>query len=180
MHPRIAELVNHLDATRAALRLAIESVPPERRPLVPASGGWSANGVLEHLVMAESRIAGLLSKKIADARAAGVGNETETAPIFASLGTETLLDRSVKIEAPEAIQPKEVRDFETVWAALEEARVRFKQVLRDADGFAFREITHPHPVFGPIDGYKWIAFLGSHEARHAAQIREIGALLDEA
>jgi hypothetical protein len=178
MHPRITELMGHLDSTRDELRAAIASVPAERRSRLPKSGGWSANGVLEHLVIVETRIAGLLSKKIADARAAGVGGETEDSPILAGLGTARLLDRSVKIEAPEPIQPKEIRDYETAWKELENARVRFKQVLKDADGFAFREIVHPHPFFGPIDGYTWIAFLGSHEARHAAQIREIGASLD--
>lgn len=178
MHPRIAELERHLDSTREELRAAIASVPSERRSMVPAHGGWSANGVLEHLVIVESNIAGLLSKKIADARAAGVGMETEDSPILAGLGTDKVLNRSVKIEAPERIHPKQVRDFETAWADLEAARARFKRVLKDADGFAFREISHPHPVFGPIDGYTWIAFVGAHEARHAAQIREIGASLD--
>ena len=32
-------------------------------------------------------------------------------------------------------------------------------------------------VFGPLDLYTWFAFIGAHEARHAAQIREIGAAL---
>jgi uncharacterized damage-inducible protein DinB len=178
MHPRLAELERHLDATREQLRAAIASVPPERRATVPPHGGWSANGVLEHLVIVESSITKLLSAKIAEARAAGVGMETDESPILASLRTERVLDRSVKIEAPERIQPKQTRDYEAAWADLEAARARFKEFLTEADGFAFREISHPHPLFGSLDGYSWIAFLGSHEARHAAQIREIGASLE--
>jgi hypothetical protein len=32
-------------------------------------------------------------------------------------------------------------------------------------------------VLGVIDAYQWFIFVGSHEARHASQIREIGAAL---
>jgi hypothetical protein len=39
-------------------------------------------------------------------------------------------------------------------------------------------VSMPHSVFGPSSAYHWFAFVGAHEARHAAQIREIaGALL---
>jgi hypothetical protein len=38
-------------------------------------------------------------------------------------------------------------------------------------------VSWPHPRFGPLTGYQWIAFSGAHEARHAAQIREIAEQL---
>ena len=31
----------------------------------------------------------------------------------------------------------------------------------------------PHPVLGALTFQQWIAFLGYHEARHAAQIRAV-------
>jgi hypothetical protein len=45
------------------------------------------------------------------------------------------------------------------------------------DGYALGEIVHPHPALGPLDMYGWMAFCGAHAARHAAQIREIDAIL---
>ena len=36
-------------------------------------------------------------------------------------------------------------------------------------------MKQPHPVLGPINIYQWALFVGSHEARHALQIREIAA-----
>jgi hypothetical protein len=33
-------------------------------------------------------------------------------------------------------------------------------------------VSFPHPVLGPTNGYQWFLFIGSHEARHADQIRE--------
>ena len=34
---------------------------------------------------------------------------------------------------------------------------------------------HPHGALGPLTFFLWAAFVGAHEARHAAQIQEIGA-----
>jgi hypothetical protein len=45
------------------------------------------------------------------------------------------------------------------------------------DGIAIDAVTHPHPVLGVIDAYQWFIFIGSHEARHAEQIREIATAL---
>ncbi|KHL95509.1 hypothetical protein QW71_12445 [Paenibacillus sp. IHB B 3415] len=37
-------------------------------------------------------------------------------------------------------------------------------------------ITHdelyPHPVFGPMDVAQWVDFIGIHEERHLAQLKE--------
>jgi hypothetical protein len=33
--------------------------------------------------------------------------------------------------------------------------------------------VQPHPVFGPMNLHGWIEFVAGHEARHAAQIREV-------
>jgi len=31
-------------------------------------------------------------------------------------------------------------------------------------------VTFPHPVFGPLNLYEWLLFIGMHERRHLAQI----------
>jgi hypothetical protein len=33
---------------------------------------------------------------------------------------------------------------------------------------------YPHPAFGPLNLYEWLAFIGIHEARH---LRQVEALL---
>jgi hypothetical protein len=50
-----------------------------------------------------------------------------------------------------------------------------RSVMRAADGLKLTDVTMPHPVFGALNLYTWFAWVGSHEARHAAQIREIAA-----
>jgi hypothetical protein len=52
------------------------------------------------------------------------------------------------------------------------ARSELEAAIADADGLALGEVTAPHPALGTFTGYDWIAFAGTHVARHAAQILE--------
>jgi hypothetical protein len=174
MHPRIAELVQDLDAQHEKLREAVESVPPERRDKPPAPERWSVAGVLEHLALLEARVATLFRTRVAEARAAGLKAETETSSILATFDLNIMLDRGQRIVAPDVLSPKPDTDPEVAWQALEVAWKDFRQAVIEADGLALGEVMHPHRVFGPLTMYQWIAFTGAHEARHALQIREIG------
>ena len=174
MHPRIRELLDHLDAERAVLRQAFEEVPPEVRERVPASGRWSAAGVIEHLAIVEQRVARQLAEKIAAARAEGLGAETANDPVLPSLDLTRIRNRETRATAPDATHPKGL-SAEAAWSALERAGEELRATLRSADGLALGSIEHPHPRFGSISLYHWFAILGSHEARHAAQIREDAA-----
>ena len=57
-------------------------------------------------------------------------------------------------------------------AALERAGASVRDALLSGDGLALGEITHPHPLLGPLTLYDWFGFIAAHEARHAAQLRE--------
>jgi uncharacterized damage-inducible protein DinB len=177
MHARIKELFDYLDVRREELRAAVEGIPDGQRELQPAPDRWSVAGVIEHLALLETRLIGLFKKRIAEGRAAGVGPDNETSSVLASTDFAILLDRTRRLTAPETIQPKTNTDAVSAWRALEQAREGLRSTILEADGLALTEIFETHRVFGPMDLYKWIAFVGGHEARHAAQIREIGAQL---
>ena len=46
-----------------------------------------------------------------------------------------------------------------------------------ADGKDLRPVRQAHFLFGELDFYQWVAFVGFHERRHTAQLREIAAAL---
>jgi hypothetical protein len=176
LHPRIEELLDYLDTQREALRSAVDAVPSEKRGEPPAPGRWSVNGVLEHLAIVETRLTGLFNTRVAAARAAGIGDDLDTSPILPSFGPGSLvLDRSKRILASEQVYPTSDLSSDAAWAAVETSRRALQVALRNANGLALGEIVHPHPVFGPLHLYHWVAFIGGHEARHTAQIREIAA-----
>ena len=178
MHPRIEEVLNYLDRERSALREAVELVPPASRNQSPGPDRWSVAQVLQHLAGVENRIGMAMTKWVADARAAGTGPETETSSIVNSLPHQAIADRSQRRDAPEEFQPRSDSDAESAWAALERSRAALRAAIVAGDGLALGEVIQPHPVLGPINLYQWALFEGSHEARHAGQVREIAAQLN--
>ena len=172
MHSRTQELLEYLDAQRAALRAAFDAVPPAERDLAPAPGRWSAAHVIEHLAIVQGRMATIFSMKVAEGRASGLGPETSTDPILPTIDLAPALDRTTRVAAPEMIQPTGTLDSNGAWAALERSTAVFRAAVAEGDGLALSTMTHRHSLFGPLSLYNWIALVGAHEARHAAQIRE--------
>jgi len=173
MHPRTEELLEYLDAQREVLRSAVESVRVEQRELPPEAGQWSVAGVVEHLARVETSIARLFSSRLAEAKALGLGPEQDASPILAALGMDRVVNRGQRFSTSQAAQPQGQLTAVEAWAALEAAGVAFREGFLAGDGLALGEIVHPHVALGPFNFYQWAAFVGAHEARHAAQIQEI-------
>lgn len=178
VHPRTAELLQHLDAQHQHLRKAVESVPRERREVKPAPERWSVAEVVEHLSIVETRIERVFTMRLTEARSAGrLGAERDQSPVVGTIDMDRVLDRTRRITAAEAALPTGQLDADAAWAALERARERLRDAVRGTDGLAIGDVVQVHPVLGPINLYQWIAFVGAHEARHAAQVMELADLL---
>jgi DinB superfamily len=175
MHPRTEELVAHLDRHRAELETTMSGVPHALRERRPDTGGWSVAEVLEHLTLVEARIGQLLDGRVTAARAAGLGLERDSAPVVPTLDVARVLDRSAPLTASEASQPTGKPVADVAWAALTAQRRAFRTMVVAADGLALGEVMIPHPRLGPLNVYQWVVFVGAHEGRHAAQIREIAS-----
>lgn len=81
--------------------------------------------------------------------------------------------RVVRRQTPLPLDRTLLNEKETMLAELRTAR---EQTLRLAKLFEDRNLTGyrwPHPVFGMLNGYEWLRFLGYHEMRHGKQIQEI-------
>ena len=177
MHPRIQEVLDHLDRHRAGLAAAIASVAPSAYTRRPAADSWSVAEVVEHLGLVETRLAGVFADRLADARTRGLGPETDSTPVLPTLDDAALLDRGRPLAAGEAVQPRAGLSVPEAWSVLERARAQLRQTVAAADGLALGEVYSPHPRLGSLNLYQWLIFIGSHEGRHAAQIREIASRL---
>jgi hypothetical protein len=172
MHPRIAELLEYLEKQTATLRVAYESVPPEKRAVRVDPSRWSPAEIIHHLAIVERRLAQRLATLVEQARA--LPPETETTSVLSSQSTTRVLDRTGRFVTSEASEPRDT-DAGRVWDDLMTARQEIVRVVHSGDGLALGAVSAPHPALGPFSGYEWIAFVGSHAARHADQIRELGA-----
>jgi hypothetical protein len=173
MHPRLAELVDYATAQRTALLAAVSTVPESLRDERIHAGTWSIAEVLEHLHRVESGIARLLLRTIERGRGR-LPEEQETGSLLNSLDAYTLTRRDRRLLAPDPVAPRGDYTAAQGLAALALSREALLAAIRSGDGLALGQLTFPHPLLGSLDLYQWILFVGQHEARHAAQIAEIG------
>jgi hypothetical protein len=173
LHPRIEELIEHLEETRAALLDAVQHIPPGQRDVRPGDARWTVGEVLDHVSRVEAGFARLLTKRVSDARAKGLARETETSSILGSIESAPLTDRTRRLQAPEIVVPRPGATVAEGLAALESSRAAVRAALRDANGLALGTLTQDHPYFGALNMYQWGVFLGLHDLRHAEQVREV-------
>ena len=166
-------IVADLRADRDRLRRAVERVPAPRREWRPGADRWSVAEILEHLVIVETRAATIVRELAATAPAIA-GTSSRSEPMV--FDRTVLRDRSQRIMAPAPIQPTGRMSAADAWAALEQSRVALLAAVREAEGREMSAVSRTHPRLGLLNGYEWIAALGGHEERHAAQIEEIAEL----
>ena len=93
------------------------------------------------------------------------------AELVAYLDAETEKLSRLYESVPAERRPRDT-DPSRVLDDLMDARRELTAAIAAADGLALGRVSAPHPALGQFNGYDWIAFAGTHVARHAAQIRE--------
>jgi hypothetical protein len=180
MHPRLSELRDHVAAQRNALLSAVSTLPPERWTERPAPGRWSIVDLFEHLYKVEHSCARVIAKGLAEAQSAGCPAETSTDSVLGALDQYQLRDRSQKRQVPDRVAPTESWSPDQALQKLTASRAELHDAMRAADGLALGTVVQTHARLGEIDLYKWILFVGEHEARHAQQAAEIAEQLGTA
>lgn len=158
---------------RAALLDAVASVPPERRDACPDPARWSVAQVLEHLARVERGVHRLLQLRLAEPAPADAAQLAEARANGARL--VLVRDRGRRIEAPERVCPRDGLEAAAALARLADERGALETAYAAADDALLDGSVYPHPVFGLLTLRDWTAFVAHHEARHAAQIAELGA-----
>jgi len=169
MHARLAEVMDYLEKKREeTLRsFAGLSQEPMRRHV---EDGWSVAEIIDHLRLTETSIAGLISKRVRDARANGIGEEQSTESVLKDLDHLGIEASTAYIEAPSIVRPRKDVDVAAAIAGLEVSRQELRAAAASASGLALREIKQKNYAFGDLDLYQWLVFLGQHEGRHTRQI----------
>ncbi len=161
-HPRTTELVQFIDAHRAALRATVNAVPVVHRDRRPAPNRWSVAECLEHVAIVETVVAGRLAAGFEAARDQ-LGPETEAGAIIDDTFVSRIMDRSSRFKTGAPSVPTGTLDAEAAWRALEASRRTFRDLLDCADGLDVRAIEAKHPYFGALSFHQWAQFIGAHD-----------------
>ncbi len=156
------QMMEHNDAIREEIYKTVAGLSAETLNRKPAEGKWSPIQVMEHLYLMERGITAGIAAALKSGEAAA-----DPKPY------RLTLDRSRYIDAPAAFVPTEELLLPAdVRARLDQSRAELRALLEASDSSLWAHRVYPHPVFGPMDVAQWVDFIGVHEERHLAQIRE--------
>jgi hypothetical protein len=168
-HEEIEEL---LARERANLMAQYARIPAERRADAPAAGGWSAVQVVEHVARVEAGVAKMLQKG-ATMPLTATAEEMDAAQITPRT-IAIVRDRSTKAQAPERTLPTGSVSPESAISALLQSREALLAGFYETADPVLDGITFVHPFVGPLTLRAWVELVAHHDARHAAQLAELG------
>ncbi|MDQ3585122.1 MAG: DinB family protein [Acidobacteriota bacterium] len=178
----VAEIYEAIDDTRKRLLARLADLNAEQQNFRPADDVWCAADIAEHLSITEGQIVKLMNKLLAkaDSNAAtdttdsGDANTAQTPPAFPfTLDHFAEKVRDIKINAPESVRPCGTIPLADSLAKLRESRAALHALRPRLEAADLSAVLFPHPAFGPINAYQWLAVTGLHEARHLKQLERL-------
>jgi hypothetical protein len=167
-----AKLVQFLTTGRDQVLAEAEKLTDAQWNFKQGPDRWSVGEVVEHLALAEPLLFGMQQKMLQGPKA--TPEQLAEAKGLDDKIVQRVEDRTQKATAPEPLQPGTLGNREQVIAAFKERRANtLKYVETTKDDL--RSYVAASPVFKTVDGYQWLLFLGAHNNRHLAQIREVKA-----
>ena len=165
------DILEILEKSTEDFQAAAGGVPESLAKTRPEANRWSVLDCVEHVTTVEE----MFLKRLASGEyteAPSKDKERESAL------AERFVDRTNKRQAPETVLPK--GRFTSLAEGLEvfhSARGRTVQFARER-GADLYTLASMHPAFGPLNGVEALMIIAGHARRHAEQIREVRAALE--
>ncbi|HEY0004389.1 MAG TPA: DinB family protein [Pyrinomonadaceae bacterium] len=170
----VAEIFAAIDRTRERIYGRVETLNDEQAGARSSPDGWSVAEIVEHLAMIEERLSKMMGVMLFKAESAGSGKQDGPAAMKPfSLDEYEARSLDQKFEAPEAVRPRGGVALADLLKRLRGSREELRHLQPRMEAADFSAVTYPHPAFGPLNLYQWLAFIGVHEERHLRQIETL-------
>ena len=170
----VAEIYEAINKTRSKLISTAENLTEEQKNSRENGQGWTAPEIIEHLGIVEGGLVGMFEKLLAKAESAGEGVKSDGSlnpPVSFLEIAEVAKDK--KFDAPERMLPHGTQSVTESLIKLQENRNRLNDLRPRIEATDLTNSIFPHPAFGNLNLYQWLAFIGLHEYRHLMQIERI-------
>ena len=174
MFNSVGDIYEAIDEARERIYSRVAGLTSEQACFRPSAHGWSVANLAEHLCITERRVIGLLRRLVKETELLGSINGTSGFKPF-SLEEYIQQAKGKKFSAPEEAQPNEGLSIGDSIVRLRQTREELRSLQARLESLDLSEATSPHPAFGPLNAYHWLAFVGLHEGRHLAQIERVMA-----
>jgi len=167
----VAQIIEEIDETRGRLFRRVEGLSDEQANARQDQSGWSPAEILEHLALIENRLLRMMSMMLTKAEGGGLRSNGD--PIeMQTFSLDELIEgaRDTKFTAPEAVTPSGKASLAVSLENLRRSREELCSLRPRIEASDLSNVTYPHPSFGPLNFYQWLAFIGIHEERHLRQM----------
>ena len=177
IYHNVAEIFGGINDTRQRLAGRVTGLGSSLENFRPAADAWTIAEIVEHLSIIEGqliRMVNLLLKQAeaSGARAQGDDVNDNKSPL---VDLRAIIERAAKekYQAPETVRPQGNSTVVESLAKLQTTRASLVALRPRLEAADLSQVKYPHPVFGPLDLYQWLAFIGIHEDRHLRQIERL-------
>ena len=162
--------MSYLHATRKQVLDAVDGLTEAQWKFKQADDRWSVAQVLEHIVVTERALLGMVQKT-----ASGPASPVpEASKVKDDDIMKMISSREKKVQAPEQLRPtgslgtgaSEIEQFRQT----RDATINYVRTTNDD----LRAHSGKSPL-GQVDCVQWLLYIGAHSERHLAQILEVKA-----
>lgn len=166
-----AKAIKYLKDSHAETLAMIENLSEAQLKFKAAPEKWSVLEVAEHIMLAEGLIFSQVEKALADKPnpdwEAKTKGKTE-------LIERAIVNRTTKVQAPEAIVPSSKLTRDQVIKGLKEGRAKTLKFAEETQ-VPLKTYTAENPFFKTLNAYQWTIYVPLHNMRHNQQIAEVKA-----
>lgn len=168
----VAEILEAIDETRARVSARVEGLSHEQEKFRPSPDAWSIAEIVEHLSIIEGQLSRLFAMMVKKAGSAVAPEAQAEGQSFRPVDLSKFVERSLKekYNAPETVRPSGEVAVADSLDRMRRSRAALHELRPKLESMDLSGATYPHPAFGPLDLYQWLAFVGVHEDRHLRQI----------
>jgi DinB superfamily len=170
----VAQIIEEIDRTRERLYQRVESLTEEQLNARPSPNAWTATEIVEHLALIEDRLLRMMTMMLTKAESAGA-RSADTPVEIKPFSLDRYIERArgEKYIAPEAVRPSGNASLADSLAKMRRSREDLRALRPRIEATDLSTVTYPHPAFGPLNFYEWLAFIGIHEERHLRQTESV-------
>lgn len=166
----VDDIYAFVDQARRRLEQRVSDLTPMQQRFKTSPEKWSVAEVVEHLALIEEKLSGMIAMLIKRAAEAQNHYPTVFAPVsldrFGGLVTE-------RVEAPQMMRPSGLASIHASLAKLRDSRTTLVKLRPEIEMHDLAATAFPHPLFGALNVYEWLLFIGLHEERHRKQIEHV-------
>lgn len=163
--------IKYMQETRQKLLSEVSGLSQAQLNYKPNAERWSVADIVEHIIVAEETVFGLVNERILKSPA--VSDVKAEPRVKDQAILMAITNRKTKFQAPERVQPqgrwKTKAELITNFEKVRGRNISYVQSTSDE----LRSHFADNPVVGMIDAYQWLLFVTAHGERHTLQIMEL-------